>query len=161
MQDELMKEELRKYLEQKFVNDLNEMGMDTGMPSKELPQLQSMQEEIIGNYKDIRAVMGQQTLDYLIDKLELPDNLQTAFFDWLVSGEVYTYKDICMDDVEYEIVSPLDIDYEKSPDVQFIEDGDWCVRRKMMSVDAIVDNFYDVLKDSEIDRLENPSQKTL
>ena len=59
--------------------------MDTGMPSKELPQLQSMQEEIIGNYKDIRAVMGQQTLDYLIDKLELPDNLQTAFFDWLVS----------------------------------------------------------------------------
>jgi len=160
MQDELMKEELRKYLEQKFVNDLNEMGMDTGMPSKELPQLQSMQEEIIGNYKDIRAVMGQQTLDYLIDKLELPDNLQTAFFDWLVSGEVYTYKDICMDDVEYEVVSPLDIDYEKSPDVQFIEDGDWCVRRKMMSVNAIVDNFYDVLKDSEIDRLENPSQKT-
>ena len=38
-----------------------------------------MQEEIVGNYKDIRAVMGQQTLDYLIDKLELPDNLQTAF----------------------------------------------------------------------------------
>ena len=160
MQDELLRDELRKYLEQKFVNDLNEMGVETGMDSKELPQLQQMQEEIVGNYKDIRAIMGQQTLDYLIDKLELPDNLQTAFFDWLVSGEVYTYKDICMDDVEYEIVSPLDIDYEKSPDVQFIEDGDWCVRRKMMSVNAIVDNFYDVLKESEIDRLENPSQKT-
>jgi hypothetical protein len=40
MQDELLKDELRKYLEQKFVNDLNEMGVETGMDSKELPQLQ-------------------------------------------------------------------------------------------------------------------------
>ena len=136
------------------------MGVDTGMPSKELQELENLKEEILSNYKDTRAIMGQEALDYLIDKLELPDHLQTAFFDWLVSGEVYSYKDICMEDVEYEVVSPLDLDYEKSPDIQFIEDGDWCVRRKLMSVNAILDSFYDVLKDSEIDRLENPSQKT-
>jgi len=160
MQQELLKIELKKYLEQKFVNDLNEMGVDTGMPSKELQELEGLKEEIISNYKDTRAIMGQEALDYMIDKLELPDHLQTAFFDWLVSGEVYSYKDICMEEVEYEVVSPLDLDYEKSPDVQFIEDGDWAVRRKLMSVNAIIDSFYDVLKDSEIDRLENPSQKT-
>ena len=160
MQQELLKEELKKHLEQKFVNDLNEMGVNTGMPSKELQELEGLKEEIISNYKDTRAIMGQEALDYMIDRLELPDHLQTAFFDWLVSGEVYSYKDICMEEVEYEIISPLDIDYEKSPDIQFIEDGDWCVRRKLMSVNAIIDSFYDVLKDSEIDRLENPSQKT-
>ena len=46
MQDELLKDELRKYLEQKFVNDLNEMGVETGMDSKELPQLQQCKKRL-------------------------------------------------------------------------------------------------------------------
>ena len=36
-----------------------------------------MQEEIVGNYKDIRAVMGQQT--GVIDKLELRDIYKQLF----------------------------------------------------------------------------------
>ena len=159
MQQVVVKDELKKYLEQKFINDLNELGVETGMPTEELPELGELEQEIYANYKDIRAIMGQESLDYLIDRLELPDQFQTAFFDWLVAGECYTYKDVCMNDCDYEIVSPLDVDYEKSPDIQFIEDGDWCVRKKIMSVNAIVDNFYDVLKPADIDRLEKPSQK--
>ena len=160
-QQKLLQQELKKYLEQKFINELNEMGMQTGEPSQEQMPLEELKEEILTNYKDARAIMGQEALDYMIDKLELPDHLQMGFFDWLVSGEVYSYKDICMNEVEYEIVSPLDLDYEKSPDIQFIEDGDWAIRRKLMSVNAIVDSFYDVLKPDEIDRLENPSGKTM
>jgi hypothetical protein len=64
-----------------------------------------------------------------------------------------------MNDVEYDVVSPLDIDFEKSPDVEFIEDADWVVRRKIMSINDVVDKFYDVLSSEDIDRLEQPSGK--
>ena len=46
IQDELLKDELRKYLEQKFVNDLNEMGVETGMDSKELPEFSKCKKKL-------------------------------------------------------------------------------------------------------------------
>jgi len=92
----------------------------------------------------------------LRDNLDLPDKLQQAFFDWLVSGYVYTYKGVCMDDVEYEVVSPLDIDYSKSPGIEFVEDGDWVVRKELMSSNAVLDSFYDLLNDKQVEQIEQP-----
>lgn len=144
-------------LQQMFVNELNAQGVDTGMESKPVEDPKHIADFLNTNYKDARAITGQQSLDYLRDYLDLDDQFQKAFFDWLITGQVYSYKGVCMDEVEFEIVSPLDIDYQKSPDIDFIEDGDWVVRRKYMTVNAILDSFYDVLSDDEIDALEKPS----
>jgi len=145
-----------KNLQQRFINELNALGQETGQESQEVPPPESVAEFAEANYKDARAIIGQQSLGYLRDYLDLDDKYQTAFFDWLVTGSVYTYKDICMDEVEYEIVSPIDIDFQKSPDLEYIEDADWVVRRKSMSVNNIIDAFYDVLTPDQIDSLENP-----
>jgi len=146
-------------LQQMFINELNAQGVDTGVQSQEVQTPKEVEQFMNVNYKDARAIVGQQSLDYLRDYLDLDDKFQRAFFDWLVTGRVYSYKGTCMDEVEFEIVSPLDIDYQKSPDIEFIEDGDWVVRRKIMSVNAVIDSFYDVLTDAQIDDLENPSSR--
>ena len=156
--DEIHKQVLQS-LQQMFINELNAQGVDTGMESKETPTPAEVEEFIHSNYKDSRAIIGQQSMNYLRDFLDLDDKFQKAFFDWLITGHVYSYKDVCMDEVEFEVVSPLDIDYQKSPDTDFIEDGDWVVRRKIMTSNAVVDAFYDVLTPSQIDDLERPSQR--
>ena len=79
------------------------------------------------SYQDSRAIVGQQVLNYLRDYLDLPDKLQQAFFDWLVSGYVYSYKGVCMDEVEYDVVSPLNIDFSSLQDL-IRRDGDKLVR---------------------------------
>jgi len=157
MLDDTHKQVLQN-LQQRFINELNALGQETGQESKEVPTAESVAEIAGTSYKDTRAILGQQSLGYLRDYLDLDDKYQNAFFDWLVTGSVYSYKDICMDEVEYEIVSPIDIDFQKSPDIDYIEDGDWAVRRKTMSVNNILDSFYDVLSPQDIDALENPRQ---
>ena len=149
----------REYLEQVFVNAANEAGVTTGQQSEELPAPEEFMEQVMTSYRDSRAIMGQEVLNYLFDWLGMEDQIQKLFFDWLVAGECYTYKDVCMNDVAYDVVSPLDIDFEKGPDVDYIEDADWVVRRQIMSVNQVVDRFYDVLTPKDIDRLEQPHGK--
>jgi hypothetical protein len=151
------KEKFKVFLEQVFVNAANEKGINTGQPSEEMPAPEEYMEEVLTNYKDSRAITGQEVLNYLFDWLGMEDKIQKMFFDWLTTGKTFTYKDVAMNDVEYEVVSPLDIDYEASPDIEYIEDADWVVRRKIMSVNQVVDQFYDVLSPKDIDNLESPS----
>jgi len=157
--DQYRKKQLSDYLQQVFVNEANAAGIETGQETQEMPAPEEFMDEVLGNYRDSRAIIGQEVLNYLYDWLSMDDKVQKLFFDWLIAGECYTYKDVCMNDVDYEVVSPLDIDWEKGPDVEYIEDADWVVRRKVMSVNQVVDRFYDVLSSKDIDRLEAPHGK--
>jgi hypothetical protein len=146
-------------LQQMFVNSLNEQGVETGQQSKEVEMPEQVAKHVETSWQDSRAIVGQQVLNYLRDYLDLPDKLQSGFFDWLVSGYVYSYKGVNMDEVDYEIISPLDIDYSKSPGLEFVEDGDWIVRRELMSSNAVLDSFYDLLTDDEVSQVETPRRK--
>lgn len=157
--DKFRKKQIEEYMQQLIINEANAQGIDTGMPSEELPVPEEHIEQVLESYRDSRAIIGQEVLNYLFDWLTMEDLMQKLFFDWLVAGECYTYKDVCMNDVEYSVVSPLDIDFEKGPDVDYIEDSDWVVRRQIMSVNQVVDRFYDVLTPKEIDQLEQPHGK--
>tara|TARA_R100000654_G_scaffold64646_2_gene92345 strand:- start:1379 stop:3577 length:2199 start_codon:yes stop_codon:yes gene_type:complete len=157
--DKYRKKQIEEYMEQLIINEANAAGIDTGMPTQELPVPEEHMEQVLQNYRDARAIIGQEVLNYLFDWLTMEDLVQKLFFDWLVAGECYTYKDVCMNDVEYSVVSPLDIDFEKGPDVDYIEDADWVVRRQIMSVNQVVDRFYDVLSPKDIDQLEMPTAK--
>jgi hypothetical protein len=155
--DQYRQKQYQEYLEQIFVSEMSKAKGEEPDAPEEDPK--NYQEQVLSNYRDSRAIVGQEALNYLFDWLGLEDNIQKLFFDWLVAGECYTYKDVCMNDVDYQVVSPLDIDYEKSPDTDYIEDADWVVRRKIMSVNEVVDRFYDVLSPKDIDNLEAPHGK--
>jgi len=155
MEEEKQKQIVQS-LQQMFINELNAQGMNTGVDSQEVETPEQVAKYMDTTYQDSRAIVGQQVLNYLRDYLDLPDKLQAAFFDWLVSGYVYTYKGVCMDEVEYDVVSPLDLDYSKSPGIEFIEDGDWAVRRELMSSNAVLDQFYDLLNEQQVSQIESP-----
>ena len=150
---------LMEYMQQEYINELNAQGVDTGQESVEQEKPQELQEKFTSNYKDERAIVGQEVLSYITSSLDMDDKFQKGFFDWLVAGQVFTYKGTCMNEPEYEIVSPLDIDYEKSPNIDYIEDSDWAARKSIMSLNEVVDRFYDLLEEKHIDKLESHTSK--
>jgi len=44
-------------------------------------------------------------------------------------------------------------EYDKDPDLEFIEDGEWFVRKMYMSPSGIYDRFYDMMDESDLDNL--------
>jgi hypothetical protein len=136
-------------LEQLFVNTLNQQGVDTGIPTEEVSTPEAVQEEFASSYRDKRAILGQHSLEYIHQYCKLQEKFHLEFFHWLVSGEVYSYKTVENNEPYYEVVNVLDLDYDKDPDNQFIEDAEWVVRRKYMNPSSIVEFFYDDLGKNE------------
>lgn len=154
---EFLKEVHIQNVQAMMVNDLMRFK---GVPEEELEQVLSQKEAdtmVESSYKDRRAIMGQEAMDYLWEYLDLQEQYQLGFFHWLASGEVYTYRDVVHDEVVHEIVSPVDIDYAQTAGLQLVEDADWTVRRMYLSANEIVDRFYDEPGfDKIIPELENP-----
>lgn len=142
-------------LQQQFINGLNKKGVETGQESQSVDMPDSIKEKISSNYRDQRAIMGEAALDIIIDRQRLEEKFRKMFHDWLVAGETFSFKGMRGDKMVYEVISPLDIDYDKSPDVDYIEDGQWAVRRMYMTPSDVNDLFYTELTADQIDVIED------
>ena len=161
-QKEKAKQELiMKNLQQQFVNVLNEQGIETGTPSNEVPPPAEIAEMFDKTYVDNRALKGQQSINFIMQDQEIYDKFQKAWFHYLISGEVYTWRGVRNNEPFYEILNPLDIDYDKDPDLDFVEDGDWALVRKYVHASTIIDYYRDELTDEEILSLEEPEHASM
>lgn len=132
----------RSTLAQGFVNALNDAGHNTGVPSKDIPQFDDLKKEYEVNWNDKRAIFGQEAIDFIKYSLNLKDKYQEAFWDWLVVGRVYTFKDVLKNDIIHEIVPPLEM-WHGTSSTGFIEDANWCLRRTRYNLNNCIDRFTD------------------
>jgi hypothetical protein len=126
---------------------LQKLKQDPPLPDK-------LKEEFTASYKDIRAIKGQKWLKRVIRERNVHRKLSKMFKDWLIAGEAYSYKTVRHGKEYYDRVSPMDIDYDRGADSDFVEDGNWVVARHLYSLPDIVDHFYDKLKEQEVKELE-------
>lgn len=160
----VFEEALNKAMHERLQDVWQTMSINEGLidPS-EVPDLSKERAEFQASWKDKLAINGQQWLEKKLPELKCPIMWELMFKDWVIAGEAYSFKGYVGNRAIYERVSPLDIDYEISPDVPFVEDAEWVVRRKALTISDIVDHFYPYLTKKKIDGmcehgLANPSQ---
>lgn len=146
---------INKSFEQKFINRMNELGINTQVPSQEVQMPHVISDLFEASYKDKRAIRGQRALNYIWQNCELDRKHAKGFQWWLITGEAYSKRDVCYNDVEQTLCSPLQIDYDKDPNIDFVEDGSWVVYRDYCTVSSIIDKYHKELKPADIDKLEN------
>jgi len=161
IKEQAKSELLMKNFQQQFMNQANERGAKTGVPTQPVQPPAHIAQMFDNNYVDNRAIKGQQAMNFIEQHQEIYDKLQKAWFHFLVAGEVYTWRGVRSSEPFYEILNPLDIDYDKDPDVEFVEDGDWALIRKYVHASTIIDHYRDYLSDENILRLEEPEHASM
>lgn len=156
LKEEKKKEKVAQIIAQMFMQQIQ--GDENQEPPE--PPAQII-EQFERTYVDDRAVKGQAALNYIMYEEEIYDKLQKAFFHYLVAGETYSHKGVRRREPFYEIVNPMDIDYDKDPDVEFVEDGDWAIIRRYAHASTVIDNFGEYLNAEQILELENPQQNSI
>tara|TARA_Y100000593_G_scaffold94261_1_gene192463 strand:- start:179 stop:2485 length:2307 start_codon:yes stop_codon:yes gene_type:complete len=146
-----------KNLQQHFMQAVQEQGEDMGQdPNQEVQLPEHIASMFDSTYVDQRAVLGQQSLNYIMQEQEVYDKIQKAWFHYLVTGECYTHRGVRNREPFYEILNPLDVDYDLDPDLEFVEDGDWALVRKYVHASSVIDAYYDSLSEQQILELEEP-----
>ena len=148
-------------LQQRFLKVLaetNPEAMQNIETPEEIPMPKEIADQFENSYVDNRAIKGQHAMTYIMQQSEVYDKIQKAWFHFLVSGEVYTHRGVRNKEPFYEVLNPIDIDYDKDPDIEFVEDGDWALVRKYVHASSVIDSFYESLTDEQVLELEEPRQ---
>lgn len=119
----------------------------------EIQTPEQIQKYLEKDYKDIAESVAYHSLQYLHQKLNLDHEFIKGWKDALIAGEEVYYIGILNGEPYLERVNPMFFAFDKSPDLEFIEDGDWACRRMRLSYTEVYDRFYDKMNEEQLDRL--------
>ncbi len=153
--EKALQKTLIKAAEQSLRESGQSMGDEAGqIAQEEIPTPEDVATAYKASYKDKLAIQGQKRLNRLMAELGIKPKLQKMFKDWIIAGEARSYKGVHNSVLTYKRISTLNIDHDKSPDVELIEDGDWVVARYLMTYSDVVDRFYEDLNNEDHKALE-------
>lgn len=104
-------------------------------------------------YSTVPEQIAYNSLLYLRQQLTLDHEFIKGWKDGLIAGEEIYYVGIVNGEPVCERVNPYQFTYDNDPDLEYTEDGDWCVRRFLMSPGAIYDRFQQYMKEEDLDQL--------
>lgn len=146
-------QELSKIAVQQFINELNNSGVETNMDSKEVPDFQEFFTKFKQEYMDDVAAQGQDLLEAIIDWTESNLLYYTCFYNFIVLGQVVTYRDIRNNQIFKESVDPADY-FPVTNGKSFIEDHNMGIRKLQVTIPELLENYSDVITDDVYNRID-------
>ena len=132
---------------QSYINMMNQAGVNTGQPNKEVPDFQEFYSEFKADYVDDLAAQGQDLLTAIIDWTESKLKYYKAFYDYIVLGQTFTYRDIRGGVLHKEVIDPTSY-HPISNGEPFIEDHDNGVRTFKVTMPQLLENFSTILNEA-------------
>jgi len=156
-------QQIRTAVEAMFLNEIAKpKDLQTQQIQEQQPPVpREIAEQFERTYVDDRAIKGQAAINYIMYEQEMYDKFQKQFFHFLVSGETYSHKGVRRKEPFYDVVNPIDIDFDKDPDIEFVEDGDWAIVRRYSHAATVIDHFGDYLTEQQVLELEDPKHQSV
>lgn len=108
-------------------------------------------------YQDIRERVATHIIQYLRHRLDFDTIMQNGWEDALISGEEIYRVDITGGEPQLTRCNPLEVFYLLPHNSYYIDDADLIVEETWMSKGKILDEFYDLLTEEQLDQIEEGS----
>lgn len=155
--DSKIREELLKIGQEVYAAQLKQaqqQAIDQGTPPEEIdpstlmPDPEEFIKKFNEDYIDKFSEQGQHLINVIDDMTNADVIYPGAYYDFIVSGEVYSYRDVRGTTLIKEMVNPLEA-YPIPNGNQFVEDHDMFARKMYMSYQQVLDNFDKYLDDKD------------
>jgi len=153
---EKYKQLLTDYIQATIMSKLGEeeyLRYQEAIASGEIMPPEHIDKFMKRSYKDSSEVTAYHTLKYLQNKLNLNNEFNKSWYDALVAGTEVVYVGVQNNEPFAERVNPLYFSHDLSPDLEFIEDGDWACRKMLMTYTEVYDRLYDKMDEKDLNHL--------
>jgi len=124
-----------------------------------------IQKYINTSYRHQAEIWGSTELEDQKQRFNLYDMRRLEFKDLLTTGKRFRHIYLKADGFGVESLNPINVFYHKSPEVKFIQDGDYAGQIHILSSSAIIDRYGYLMTKKQIESLqadyENVSKKAL
>lgn len=105
------------------------------------------------DHQDPAEMLSHQILEYLIEKEDIKMKFNKAWKHGLISGSEIFWVGIVNGEPCVRVVNPLRFDYDKSPDLDYIEEGEWACYEMYMTPSEVITHFGSEFSEVEIDEI--------
>jgi hypothetical protein len=145
---------MRELLDERVAELKKATGIDFKLDNQEMPIPDDIELYMKYTYKEMIEEVAEDGLEYLIENYNWKDVFKNGFRDFLVTGKVFYKVDILNGDPHIRRVDPRNIAYDASGENDFLEDAQWVVEQRWLSINEILDEFRDQLTKDNILELE-------
>jgi hypothetical protein len=115
-------------------------------------------EEVLKNahksVKDMREETANLFLQYYKKKYRLKDEFAKGWKDWLLCGEEFYSIEQIANEVSIRRVNPLQVYFFIPENVDTVDEASQILEQNYMTVNQLIDEFYEYLTPQQIDELE-------
>jgi len=147
--------DLRAQLDQKVMQGIQDSSVSQEQMEQEMKDFAKWSKF---TYRDGRERMGYQVLTYLKKHQEMEFKFSRGFEDFLTVGEQIYIGDIIGKEPVMRKANPLNMTFVRSNDSPYPEDSDMIIEDGYISINKVIDEYYDVLTDKEVKMLEEGGQ---
>lgn len=104
-------------------------------------------------HQDPAEVLSHQLLEYLVQKEDVKMKFNKAWKHGLIAGREIFWVGVVNGEPVLKVVNPLRFDYDKSPDLDYIEDGEWACYEMYMTPSEVIKHFGQELTPTEMDEI--------
>lgn len=139
-----------------LLQDLQQLIASTSMSEDEFNQkLEKLNDYYMYEWQDIREIRANALLNHYIKEYNMPVMFNQGFMDAMAVGEEIYQCDIVGGEPVIERINPLKVRVFRSGYSNRIEDADIIILEDYWSPGRVIDAYYDVLKQKDIEYLEN------
>lgn len=149
---------LKRYVNNSIITPLinnKESNLDPFVEEEMQKIVEDIKESFVSEYE----ITAQNMLTYFKQSrnIDLANKMESLMIDLSVSGTAYyrVRPSLSGDNIRFEVSNPLDTFVEKNPNSEYLADSRRAVIRKYMSVEDIIAEYYNDLKDEHIKILKD------
>lgn len=120
------------------------------LQTKTPPEIKRYMER---EHQDPAEALSHQLLEYLIQKEDVKMKFNKAWKHGLIAGREIFWVGVINGEPVLKVVNPLRFDYDKSPDLDYIEDGEWACYEMYMTPSEVIKHFGQELTPTEMDEI--------
>ena len=158
-------DEANKIMQQALINMLNEYydanqeGINTGVVSKEVPDIEEFVKDKTEKWIDDRATRGLNILKLINNINDFDSKRIQSFFYWWACEEFYTYREVINNEVYTSVISPLE-GYPVYNNEAFVEDYTAFVIKKKITLTQLKNLYWNELSNIEKEHINHLSKKS-
>lgn len=153
-QDKRVSAELNVYLQQELINLLNKQ-LETGVDSKQQPDIEKFVKAKTEEFLNEKAIEAKHIVNLLYRLIDFDIQRVQQYFYWWATEEVYDYRDIINDSLEYFTIPPHEGFPILSSYSNKVEDGFAFVWKKRVMFDDILTYYRNDLEPEDLTFLQS------
>ena len=177
LKSELLQKYLMSKIEQDINNKLIERGLDPNLEDFESEeekqvyqqQINQQKEEIMNpmqiqswlntKYRHVAEIWGETELEDQKERFNLVDVRRTEFKDLLITGRRFRHIFLKANGFGIESLNPINVFYHKSPEVKYVQNGDYVGQIHILSLPAIIDRYGYKMTKKQLESLQGDYAK--